>query len=365
MAREVQRGGLVLVELVRLGTVVVLTAIGFALGPPVDELIGRQDPEATRLISSVLGALFGYLLGGVFGRRIVAGVDEVQQRLQRIDASVMVAAVIGATLAGILAVVITAPLFFLPAPAVTLPIALMIILGGSYLGGRLGATRGGDLSRYIGVRGRLEVASPSRGAGTKVVDTSALIDARLVEVARAGFLDGTLVVPRFVLYEMQTMADLEDRRKRAMARRGLDALRTLQEEHLAVVEVSDEDVPEVGEVDAKLAELARRRNAALLTVDSNLARVAEITGVKVLNLHVLAEAMRPPVIPGERVHLSVVKLGTEDGQGVGYLDDGSMVVIEGAADAVGERVVADVTSITSNRQGRMLFAQRADPEVAQ
>lgn len=362
MAREVQRGGLVLVELVRLGIVVMLTALGFALGEPIDELIGREDPEATRLISSVLGALFGYLLGGVLGRRIVVGVDAAQARLQRIDAAVLVSGVIGATLVSLLAVVVTAPLLFLPGKALTLPLALVIILGGAYLGGRIGASRGGDLSRFIGVRGRLEVSSPSRGAGTKVVDTSALIDARLVEVARAGFLDGALVVPRFVLYEMQALADLEDRRKRTAARRGLDALQTLQDEHLALIEVSDDDVPDIAEVDGKLAEIARRRGAALLTVDANLARVAEISGVRVMNLHVLAEALRPPVIPGDRVRLQVVKPGTEPGQGVGYLADGSMVVVEDAADAVGGPVVADVTSITSNRQGRMLFAQRVEDE---
>lgn len=362
MAPEDRRVGVVVVEVVRLAIVLAVTALGFSLGEAIDELVGRGEPQSTRLLTSVLGALFGYLLGGVAGRRLVAGVDRAQQRLRHVDAAVLVSATIGSTLVALLAVVITAPLLFLPGKSLTLPIGLVIILGGAYLGARIGASRGGDLSRFIGVRGRLQVASPSRGVGTKVVDTSALIDGRLVEVCRAGFLDGRLVVPRFVLAELQTLADLEDRRKRTAGQRGLEALQTLQDEHLAVIEVSDEVLPEGGTVDDELVEVAVRRDAALVTVDGNLGRVAEIRGVRVLSLHVLAEALRPPVIPGERIELQVVRTGTEPGQGVGYLPDGSMVVIEHAADDVGGRVTVDVTSITSNRQGRMLFARRTEDE---
>lgn len=360
MTPEDRRGGHIVVELVRLAIVLALTALGFTLGEGVDELVGRGEPQSTRLLTSVLGALGGYLVGGVAGRRFFAGVDVAQQQLRRVDAAVLVSGVIGATLVAVLAVVVTAPLLFLPGKSLTLPIGLAIILGGAYLGGRIGASHGGDLSRFIGVRGRLEVASPSRGAGTKVVDTSALVDGRLVDVCRAGFLDGRLVVPRFVLQELQTLADLEDRRKRTAGRRGLEALQNLQDEHLTVIEIADDELPGDATVDDGLVELALRRDAALVTVDSNLGRVAEIRGVRVLSLHVLAEALRPPVIPGDRVELQIVKIGTEPGQGIGYLPDGSMVVVEHAAAHVGRKVSADVTSITSNRQGRMLFAQRLD-----
>ncbi len=182
------------------------------------------------------------------------------------------------------------------------------------------------------------------------------MDGRLVEVARAGFLEGTLVVPQFVLAEVQAMSDVEDSRRRSLARRGLDALKQLQEEGLVAIEITDEDVPQHREVDAKLAALCRQRQAAMITVDGNLARVAEIGGVRVLNVHGLAEALRPPVIPGDRVELRIVKTGTEAGQGVGYLADGTMVVVERGADRMQETVAADVTSIMQNRQGRMLFA---------
>lgn len=355
MPKEPTRGGLVVTELVRLAIVVLLTAAGFALGPFSAGLIDDADVERTRLLTSLLGALFGYLLGGFTGRKVTRGVDVAQQRLQSIDSAVLVSAVMGAALAALLGVVLVLPLLFLPARIVTVPVALVVLGIVAYAGGRIGASRGGDLSRYIGVRGRVEVRSPSRGGGTKLVDSSALMDGRLVEVARAGFLEGTLVVPQFVLHEVQTLADVADKRRRTLARRGLDALKQLQEEGLVAVEITEEDVPQHTEVDAKLAALCRKRHAAMLTIDSNLARVAEIGGVRVLNLHVLADSLRPPVIPGDRIDVRVVKPGTERGQGVGYLADGTMVVIEATAERVGETLTVDITSIMQNRQGRMLF----------
>ena len=362
MPRQISRGGLAVVELVRLAIVVLLTAIGFAIGPAVDAIVGRGDPVSTRLLTSVLGALFGYLAGGALGRSVVRGVNVAQERLQRIDAAVLISAGIGATLGALLGAGLLLPILFLPAREFTVPIAALVVLVLGYFGGRLGAARGGDLSRFVGVRGRLQVTSPSRGGGTKIVDTSALMDGRLVDVARAGFLEGTLVVPKFVLLEMQSMADVENPHRRAAARRGMDALKMMQDEGVVGVEISEEDVPAVHEVDAKLASLARARQAALVTVDANLARVAEISGVKVLNLHALADSLRPPVLPGERIRLRIIKEGREPGQGVGYLADGTMVVVERAADAVGDEVDADVTSIMHSRQGRMLFANPSEED---
>jgi len=360
-ARTARRGSSWFVELFRLGIVVAMLALGFTLGPTMAGWIGEDDAERSKLIASVLGALVGYLLGGGLGRGFLKGVDEAQSRLQRIDAAVLIAAAVGAVVAGLFGMALLWPVLLLPWwQTVTIPLAMVVLLSLLYTGGRLGAARGGDLLRFVGARGRLEVSSPSRGGGVKLVDTSALMDGRLVDVARAGFLEGTLVVPEFVLQEMQALADVEDKRRRTAARRGLDALRELQEDHLVAVEVTQDEVPGVVEVDAKLAKLCRDRHAALVTVDGNLARVAEISGVRVLNLHGLADALRPPAIPGDRVRIQVVREGREEAQGVGYLPDGTMVVVERAVDRVGNWVSADVTSIVQSRQGRMLFAQPAD-----
>ena len=267
---------------------------------------------------------------------------------------------IGAAVGALAGLVVLLPVVLLPYQRYTVPVTLVIVLVLAYTGGRLGASRGAELGRFVGVRGRLDVRTPSRGSGVKVLDTSALVDARVVDVARAGFLDGTIVVPGFVLDELQGLADAgEDHRRRA-GRRGLDALQVLQDESLVAVEISHDDLPGVAEVDAKLAALCRIRGAALITTDGNLARVAEIGGVRVLNLHTLADAVRPPVLPGERLALRLVRAGRDAGQAVGYLDDGTMVVVEDAAARVGDEVAVDVTSIVQNRHGRMLFAVVAD-----
>lgn len=353
------------VELVRLVVVVLFTAGGYAVAPTVTDLVTPEliaaDPDGVRLVTSILGALVGYVLGGMSGRGVVGGVDTVEARLRRVEAAVLIAGALGATAAAMLAAVLFAPVLVLPGRVVTVPVAIALTALVVYVGARLGAARGGDLLRYVGARGRLEITSPSRGAGTKLVDSSALVDGRVVDVARGGFLEGTLVVPRFVLEELQQLADTEEPRRRNAGRRGLDTLRVLQDERLLGVEVTDDDAPGFAEVDAKLAALARQRHAALITVDANLARVAEVSGVRVLNLHALAEALRPPVIPGEHLHLTVSRPGREPGQGVGHLPDGTMVVIERAADHVGRQVTVEVTSLLQTRNGRMVFATPVRP----
>lgn len=358
---------MVVIELIRLSVVLLLTALGYVAGPSAAGLVegfyDQPDVVEVRFVTSVLGALVGYVSGGGIGRSFVSGVDRAEERLRRVEASVLLAGTAGAVIAGLLGALVLWPLLLLPARTVGVTVAVVLFGIVLYTGARLGAARGGDLMRFVGARGRFEVTSPSRGRRTKLVDTSALIDGRLIEIARAGFLDGTLVVPRFVLHELQALADTEDRRRREAGRRGLDTLRTLQDEAVLAVEVTDDDDPAVSDVDAKLASLARDRGASLVTVDANLARVAEIGGVRVLNLHQLAEALRPPVIPGDRLVLAITKEGREEDQGVGYLPDGTMVVVERAADRVGQKVAAEVTSLLQNRNGRMVFAQRAEDDA--
>lgn len=339
--------------------VLLLTAVGYSVGPTAASAFDA-DPVTARLVTSVLGALVGYVIGGVTGRGFLTGVDRAEERLRRVEATVLIASILGATFAGVLGLLVLGPVLVLPARAVTVPLAVAAVAVLVYVGARLGAARGGDLLRFLGARGRIEVTSPSRGGGVKLVDTSALIDGRTIDVVRGGFLEGTLVVPRFVIDELQGLADSGDTRRRNAGRRGLDTLQMLQDEQMIALEITGDDAPSFQDVDAKLAALARERGAALLTVDSNLARAAEVGGVRVLNLHVLAEALRPPVIPGERISLSIVKEGTEEAQGVGYLPDGTMVVVERASDRVGEKIAAEVTSLLQTRNGRMVFASAVD-----
>lgn len=349
------RGSTFVPELLRLGIVLLMTAAGFATGDVIDDALDLGGAETTRLIASVLGALLGYLVGGAVGRAVVRGVDTATARLERVPAIRLIAASVGAAVGGLVGVVLLLPVLLLPYQRYTVPVTFLIVIALAYAGARLGGSRAADLGRFIGMRGRLEVGTPSRGVGAKVVDSSALIDGRLVEVARAGFLEGVLVVPTFVLEEVQGIADSGEAHRRKLGRRGLATLQVLQDEGLVAVEVTDDDVPGVAAVDAKLAALARERQAALVTCDANLGHAAEISGVRVLNLHALADAVRPPVLPGDQIALLVVRTGREAGQGIGYLEDGTMVVVEAAAGHLGDQIPVNVTSIVQSRKGRMLF----------
>jgi uncharacterized protein YacL len=192
----------------------------------------------------------------------------------------------------------------------------------------------------------------------KLIDTSVIIDGRLADICKTGFLEGTLMVPRFVLRELQAIADSPDVLRRARGRRGLDILRQLQEGDSGVeIQVIEDDPLDVQEVDGKLVRLARQHNSKIITNDLNLNKVAQIEGVQVLNINDLANALKPAVLPDEHMQVKIVKEGKEAFQGVGYLDDGTMVVVDGGKDHVGKDVSVIVTSVLQTTAGRMIFTR--------
>ena len=197
-----------------------------------------------------------------------------------------------------------------------------------------------------------------------MIDTSVAIDGRILDVVRAGFLHGKVLIPTPVLGELQAFADAGDDARRAKGRRGLDVLESLKREPGVTLEVLDADVPAVPDVDGKLVRICIDRGAALLTLDTNLAKAAALTGVKVLNLHMLALALRPPVAAGEDVVVHLLKAGKEPGQAVAYLDDGSMVVVEHAREHVGEDREVTVTSVVTTANGRLVFGRLAGADPA-
>jgi uncharacterized protein YacL len=190
-----------------------------------------------------------------------------------------------------------------------------------------------------------------------VIDTSAVIDGRIVDIGRTGFILGTLVVPRFVLDELQRIADSPDALRRNRGRRGLEMLAALQRDSVSPVEVSESSYPEIDEVDAKLVAYARDTEAAILTNDFNLNRVAELQGIRVLNINELANAVKAVVHPGEEMNVRIIQEGKEPGQGVGYLDDGTMIVVEGGSRYMDAEVGITVTRVLQTVAGRMIFAQ--------
>jgi uncharacterized protein YacL len=194
----------------------------------------------------------------------------------------------------------------------------------------------------------------------KVLDTSVIIDGRIADICETGFLEGTLVVPQFVLRELQQVADSSDSLKRNRGRRGLDILQKIQKMGGVQVQIVETDFPEVREVDLKLIELARRMNGKIVTNDFNLNKVAQLRGVPVLNINELANSLKPVVLPGEVMKVFIIKEGKEAGQGVGYLDDGTMVVVDQAKRALGRTIEVSVTSVLQTTAGKMIFCRWAE-----
>jgi uncharacterized protein YacL len=231
-----------------------------------------------------------------------------------------------------------------------LTITFMLFLG--YLGFSVGLKLKGDLrllpAPTFGT-GRLELA--------KVLDTSVIIDGRIADICKLGFVEGILVIPRFVLGELQNIADSPDPLRRTRGRRGLDILNEIQKQVAIDVRISEIDYPEVREVDSKLVRLAKEMNAKVITNDFNLNKVAQFQGVEVLNINDLANALKPIVLPDEDFVIKIIKEGKEAGQGVGYLDDGTMVVIENGGKLIGKEVKVTVTSVLQTSAGQMIFTR--------
>ncbi len=346
-------GGIAFVELIRLGIVILATGAALELATNA-ELEGPQ-----RLAATALGAGGGYVVGGVLGRFAQNRISSTERRLQRVSASEIVSGAAGGLLGLLIGASVSWPVLLFDAKIYTVPVAAIVMTVTAWTGLRIGRSRAAELMTYLGAGGRLPSGSRASGGGYKLVDTSALIDGRLVEICRDGWIEGVLLIPTFVLFELQGLADSGDAERRRRGQRGLDTITSLQRLSTVGVEVLEDDPPGT-EVDAKLLQVARTRETPLITTDVNLARVAEVQGLKVRNLHALADNLRPPVLPGDQIEVQITKEGRERGQGVGYLADGTMVVVERAADAQGQAVTAEITSIMSNTHGRMLFATRVD-----
>jgi uncharacterized protein YacL len=251
-------------------------------------------------------------------------------------------------------------LSLLPAPfGMILPFAACLVL--AYLGASTVVMRQKDIFEIIGPSwGGLSLPS-GNGRGIKrgeyvLLDTSAVIDGRIADISQTGFIGGTMLLPRFVLDELQHIADSPDSLRRNRGRRGLDMLNKLQKESLVPIQISEVDIEGVAEVDSKLVKLARQLRAPIVTTDFNLNRVAALQGVQVMNINELANAVKSVVIPGEEMSVRVIQEGKEAGQGVGYLDDGTMVVVESGRRFMGSEIEVMVTRVLQTVAGRMIFA---------
>ncbi len=234
------------------------------------------------------------------------------------------------------------------------PVAVLLALG--YWGWRFGGTWAFG-SSAPSVTGAVGAEAASLVSGRKLLDTSVIIDGRVADLCETGFLDGIFLIPQFILHELQHIADSSDSLKRARGRRGLDILHRIQSMPELTVTIIEEDVPHLKDVDAKLVALAKKLGAKIVTNDLNLNKVAGLQGVKVLNINELSNALRPVVLPGEPMRVFVLREGKEAGQGVAYLDDGTMIVVDDGKKCIGRNVDVVVTSVLQTAAGRMIFTR--------
>lgn len=348
------------VEIVRFFIVLLATAAGYRLG-----LGDAQVPETNGpIIGATLGACVGYVAGGVFGRLLNSIMGNVERSLEHAPAAQLLAGSIGGLALGGLGSIVTLPVVFAVGGFWGWPVLGLVTWCGIYLGWRIATRKAVDLLALAGLSTRPLVRATPYGphgeADAVLLDTSAIIDGRMLAVVRAGFLRDALLVPRFVLEELQGIADhTSDQGKRVAGLRGLETLDALNKIDGVQVHVLDDTVPDAEEVDAKLVTLAKRLQAGLVTVDVRLQKVAELQGVRCLNLTKLSDGLRPASVPGDLMTITIAKVGREPGQGVGYSDEGTMVVVADAAELVGQEVRVRVTSKASTAVGQILFATPA------
>jgi uncharacterized protein YacL len=304
----------------------------------------------------VVGIVVGAAVGSVVGLAIT----RLGRRLDRATSLVTASGLIFST-AGLfvgLAIAALGSLAIRDLPIVGLYFLPLLFAISGYLFAYLGYKRHTDIARLFGLKGLLQQPGAKQFFRPKILDTSVIVDGRVGDVVATGFVEGDLIVPGFVLEELQAIADSTDPMRRARGRRGLDTVHALQEAH-SHVSLLERDFPNVAEVDAKLIRLAKEIKGVLVTTDYNLNKVSQIQGVEVLNVNDLANTLKAVVMPGERMRVRVVREGKEEDQGVGYLDDGTMVVIEGGRRRIGEEVDAEVTSVLQNPSGKMIFTRVA------
>lgn len=343
----------------RIVGMVVLALAGAKLGLQIGTLAGGAGGpiEVWGLVVSLVGALTGLIVTPYLTTRPARA---IRSRLAQVSSEGLLSALIGLIVGLIIAALLSFPLSLLPPPlGQILPFVGAVAF--SYFGVATFMMRRKDLMEIF--RGRLPVLGFGGAAeehGQVLLDTSVIIDGRIADISQTGFISGPMLVPRFVLNELQHIADSPDLLRRNRGRRGLEMLNRLQNESLVPVNITDVDVEEAREVDDKLVRLAKRLNCPVITNDYNLNRVAQLQGVTVLNINALANAVKVALLPGETISVYIMQEGRELGQGVGYLDDGTMVVVEEGRRYMNTTTEVTVTKVHQTVAGRMIFARPTD-----
>lgn len=374
-------------QLLRALIALVGAGVGAGLTAMVQQLLAQANlsyhvPVKTLVIVYIsmcaLGGLIGFLLSNRLLRWFVDWGNRLEQRMERMPIGQMFSSVTGLICGLIIAALLSQILNFVGASLFTTAISAILYVIFGAIGLSIGFKRARDIvdmqDKFYGFRERRALRKSARQAResaeeegdgedafgqaqAKILDTSVIIDGRIFAVARTGFLEGEMVVPQFVLDELRRVADSADARRRSRGRRGLDLLQKARQEPGMRLRVDPTDWQDTEETDVKLLRLARETGGRVVTNDFNLNKVAAVSGMKVLNLNDLAGALKPAVLAGEEMETTITKEGKEPGQGVGYMEDGTMIVVEGGRRHVGETVQVVVTTVIQTSAGRMIFSR--------
>jgi len=343
-------------------------ALGIGIALTINHVLNHFSIQLIPVYQEIIlfifcGLAFGiilFLLSPGIIKHIFAFLSWTESKLIEIPMPDIVSGSMGLIVGLIIAFLISEPISRMRLHWVSVALTIAIYFIFAYLGINISIKRREELSQFSPFRrfardkGNKE---QGQAAVAKILDTSVIIDGRIFDICKTGFVEGPLIIPSFVLNELRHIADSSDALKRNRGRRGLDVLNQIQKELDIEVEIYEGDFNEIAEVDAKLLKLGQQFNAKVITNDYNLNKVAEFQGVEVLNINELANAVKPVVLPGEEMVVQVVKDGKETGQGIAYLDDGTMIVVDGGKKYVGETIEVLVTSVLQTAAGRMIFAK--------
>lgn len=341
--------------------------LGFLYFPAIATLVGINDSAwyATAYFGSGIGAIIFFIISFLLADYILGFLKWIEEALVKIPVVDLFFGTIGLVLGLLVAYLINISLQDISLKIVSeiVPLFLTIIIG--YLGFQVGFRRREEFMNLLTITRRDKAKKQSEAdeesneseVKPKILDTSVIIDGRIADIFQTRFLEGTMVIPQFVLEELQHIADSSDVLKRNRGRRGLDILNRIQKELKADVEIYEGDFEDIQEVDSKLVKLAKVMNGIVVTNDFNLNKVCDFQGVEVLNINDLANAVKPVVLPGEELVVQVIKDGKEQRQGVAYLDDGTMIVVEDGRDYIGKTIEVLITSVLQTSAGRMIFAK--------
>ena len=343
--------------------------VGLGLYVLINRFISElgYDPLSTTLptwiniaVLVVLSLIFGIIFY-IFAPEAGEKVKDLEKTLKGLPAESMFVGSIGLIIGLLLAYLLVGLLDMLQISWITVPLSILLYFLLGYLGIAVSLNKYQDLN-FLDIFKKSNSNTNKNASAGKVLDTSAIIDGRIYEIAKIGFIEGVIYVPQFVLTELRHIADSADELKRNRGRRGLDILKAMQSTPNIKVKIIDKDYEEGMEVDAKLIKLAAEIKAKVVTNDYNLNKVASVQGVEVLNVNELSNAVKPVALPGERMHVKIVKEGKEQQQGVAFLGDGTMIVVQEARERIGETLYVEVTSSLQTSAGRMIFARIMEDE---